>query len=83
MIYWATVSVPIYLPTSGVVFVYLLLGLATLLFLALRPKSGYRILTKRDSPLVGLIWTLVIMISWPAGWVIYGRTVIRRRRGVI
>lgn len=80
MIHWHTVNVPVFIPTSGFVLCWLLIGLATLLFLALEPESGYRFMIPRSSTVFGLLGTLFMLMAWPFVWSVKVRECLRENR---
>lgn len=65
MFYWQTITVPYFVPTNGQVLLWLLIGMATLLFLAVHPTARYREVITKATAVEGYGYTLIILCLGP------------------
>ncbi len=79
-----TLSIPYWLPSSGIVALWLMAGAATLVWCALTTlgnrRAGYSPCVVRDPPWLGLLCTALLVVIWPLPIYLTTKRRIRSRR---
>lgn len=85
MIRWIELNIqlPYFVPTLGMLAVWLMIGNALLVWSALMTafnhRRGYAPNVAKDSAAVGLLTTAMIVLAWPLVVYLQSREVLRRR----